>query len=149
MEQSQQERQARRWVEEWDTDTWADTIRELSAPAVVYEETGTGQRFEGIDALMTGLEGWKTAFPDCTGEIVRAVSAGDTVVLEIIWRGTQTGPLAGAGGVLPGSGRPMEIRATMWQTWEAGKIVHKFHHLDIQTLLAQVAPVPDTAGSSV
>ena len=88
LEQSQQGRQARRWVEEWGTDTSADTIRELSAPGVVYEETGTGERFEGIDALMTGLRGWIPRSPTAPGRSSgRGWRPGRVACLEQGWFG--------------------------------------------------------------
>jgi steroid delta-isomerase-like uncharacterized protein len=41
------------------------------------------------------VQGWKQAFPDATGAIRNVVSSGNTVVQEITWTGTHTGPFLG------------------------------------------------------
>jgi steroid delta-isomerase-like uncharacterized protein len=114
-------------------------------PAGVYEETGTGRRIEGIDALIEALQAWRSAFPDVTGEVVRVLVEGDTSTVEVRWRGTHTGPLATAAGVLPATGAGVEIWSAMWLTWMDGRIVHERHHLDMLSMLAQIGALPAPA----
>ena len=52
------------------------------APDVVYEETGTQRRVDGVDAYVQLCQGWKQAFPDARGEIRNVVASGNTGVQE-------------------------------------------------------------------
>lgn len=138
------EARARESVEAFNRGDW-DTVRAMAAPTYVYEETGTGARYEGADAVIAALEAWKGAFPDATGEITRLCTDGETSVLEIVWRGTHSGPLETGAGVIPASGRPMEVWAVMWQEWADGLLVHERHHIDLLTMLATIGALPVSA----
>jgi predicted ester cyclase len=61
--------------------------------------------------VLSGFEAWKemggaflTAVPDMHHDIVRTFEDGDTIVVEGIYSGTHTGPLATPDGTLPPSG---------------------------------------------
>ena len=82
--------------------------------------------------------GWKTAVPDVQGTIERMAVDGNTVAIEIVWRGTHSGPLATPGGEIAATGRPVENWATMWEEWRDGKLVAQRNHLDMLTLLSQI-----------
>lgn len=49
-------------------------------------------------------DAFQVAAPDAHHELVRCFEDGDTVVVEGVYAGTQTGPLATEGGSLPASG---------------------------------------------
>jgi steroid delta-isomerase-like uncharacterized protein len=112
-------------------------------PAVVYEETGTHRRVEGADEYVRLSEGWKQAFPDARGTVRAAVSSGQTVVEEVVWEGTHTGPLAGPSGTVPPSGKRIRVLGTMWFTFTGGRAREIRHHLDLITLLQQIGALPD------
>lgn len=124
-----------------------DGIRALLGPAFRYEETGTGLAVDNADDFVAALQVWKTAAPDAAGELTRIVVDGDTAVLEVVWRGTQTGPLPTAAGVLPASGRQFEFQASVWQVWDHGRIVQERHHLDVLTMMAQLGALPTPASA--
>lgn len=134
-------------IELFNKSDW-EGIRALLGPTFRYEETGTGLVVENADDFIAALQVWKTAAPDSAGELTRIVVDGDTTVLEVLWRGTQTGPLPTATGVLPTSGRPFEFRASVWQDWEYGKIVQERHHLDVLTMMAQIGALLPTPASA-
>lgn len=139
------EKSTREAVDAFNRSDW-DRTRELLADEVVYEEIGTGSRLEGAEAMLDGLQAWKSAVPDATGEIIRILSDNDTVVAEIIWRGTQSGPLTSPGGTLPATGRTFEMSAVMLQQWCDGRLAHVRHHLDILAMLVQLGALPTPAG---
>ncbi len=141
------EQWARRSVESFGGPDWEATVRELASPALVYEETGSGRRLEGLDAVLEGLRGWKTAFPDVRGEVVRVVDAGDDTAVDVVWTGTHTGPLPTPSGVLPPTGAALSTRATMWLRWADDRVVHEHHHLDMLAMLAQLGALPVPAGT--
>src|SRR4051812_45441098 len=53
-------------IEAFNRADW-DALRELCSPSVVYSETGTGLRLEGIDACDAAWHAWRVAMPDLTG----------------------------------------------------------------------------------
>jgi ketosteroid isomerase-like protein len=115
-----------------------DALREMCTPDVVYTETGTGLRLEGIDACDAAWHAWRTAMPDLTGAVVRVLEDGDLAAIEIHWVGTQTGPLATPDGEIPPTGRRIEIVSTQWVTARDGHTAVVDHHLDVMGILGQL-----------
>ena len=90
---------ARSMVESFNTADW-DAYAAAHTPGAVYDEAGTSRRIEGIGEIISLLKGWRTGMPDVTGTVNNAFTAGDSVVLEVTWQGTHTGPLAGPAGTI-------------------------------------------------
>ena len=61
-----------------------------------YDELGTERRIDGPEKILELFKGWKQAFPDAVGTVTSAVASGDKAALEVIWKGTHTGPLTTA-----------------------------------------------------
>lgn len=135
------ERLARRSVEAFNRDDW-EWIHDIATTDYTYEETGTGQHIEGIEATILALQAWKAAIPDCTGTVLRVVADATTTVVEIRWQGTQTGPLTIPTGELPPSDRSFTVLATMWSRWRDGRACADLHHVDLLGLLAQLGALP-------
>jgi steroid delta-isomerase-like uncharacterized protein len=123
-----------------------ERLRETLAEYVVYVEAGTGRRVYGIEPYVQLCQGWRRALPDATATIDRAVGGADTVAQSITWTGTHTGPLDGPASTLPASGRQINVAASLWCTFEDGKVTEVHHHLDLLSLLQQIgALAPPTA----
>ena len=143
------ERRACRSVEALGREDWEGTVRGLASPGLIHEETGSGRRWCGIEAVLRRQRAWQTAFPDLSGEVTRVVSGGNATALEIVWRGTHTGPLPlPLAGSVPPSGRSIEARAAMWQRWDDELLAHARHHLDLLTLLTQLGVLPPVLDAS-
>lgn len=130
-------------VEAFNAGDW-DRFRAVLSPALIYVETGTGRRAEGIDAYVELCQGWREALPDVRGTTLRVVASGETVAEELMWTGTHTGPLETPSGTIPATGRPIEAPATLWYTVREGKVTAVTHHLDVLTLLGQIGALPGT-----
>src|SRR5687768_6730138 len=87
-----------------------DAVRRVVIPAVVYDEVSTNRKVQGIDDVLTIWKGWAAAFPDSKATFEKAHVSGNTVILELIWRGHHTGPLRTATGEIPATGKPIELR---------------------------------------
>jgi steroid delta-isomerase-like uncharacterized protein len=131
-------------VDAFNGSDWA-SLRSSVAGDVVYQETGTGRRIQGVDAYVELCQGWKQAFADVTGSVHRTVASGDTVVQEVTWEGTHTGPLAGPGGTLPPTGRRAPVPATMWYKIEGGRVREIHHHIDLMGMLQALGAMPAPA----
>ena len=112
------------------------------APNAVYEEPTTQRRTESAEAYVQLAQGWKQAFPDAKGTIRNVVSSGNTVVQEITWTGTHTGPLLMPGGTLPASGKPIDVQGVLWLTFQGDILQEVHHHLDVLRMLQQVGALP-------
>lgn len=132
---------ARESIAAFDRCDW-DALRALCDPAIVYEETGSGRRIDGIDDLIEGLQGWRAAFPDMVGDVRRVAVDGDVTTMEVYWRATHTGPLVTPSGALPPRGTVVETWWSMWLTWSGGVIVHERNHLDLLTMLTRLGALP-------
>ncbi len=126
-----------RGIEAFNAADW-DALHEICSPSVVYTETGTALRLEGIDACDAAWHAWRTAMPDLTGTVLRTLEDGDLAVIEIHWIGTQTGPLATPDGEIPPTGRQIEVLSTQWVTARDGRTAVIDHHLDVLGILGQL-----------
>jgi predicted ester cyclase len=132
---------AARGIEAFNRADW-NALREICSPSVVYTETGSGLRLEGIDACDAAWHAWRTAMPDLSGTVLRTLEDGDLAAIEIAWTGTQTGPLATPDGEIPPTGRRIEVRSTQWVTARDGHTEVIDHHLDVMGIMAQLGVLP-------
>jgi steroid delta-isomerase-like uncharacterized protein len=138
------EQLARDSITAFNSSDW-EAARALMLDGYRYEETGTGQSYDGTEDAIAALAAWKTAFPDGAGTVERVVSSGDLVVMEVRWRGTHTGPLATPDGEVPPTGRSIDLWGSNWTVWADGRMTHQRNHLDVLTLMAQLGLVPESA----
>ena len=132
---------ARKQIDAFNNGDWEQT-RGLLAPDARYHEFGTERAIEGPEQIIEAFKGWKTAFPDAAGTVTSSVASGDTAVLEVTWKGTQTGPLTTAAGTIPASGKSQETPAAVFYVFEGAKIKASRHYFDAMTLLKQIGAEP-------
>jgi steroid delta-isomerase-like uncharacterized protein len=113
-------------------------VRNILAPDFVYDEVGTQRKLQGVDQTIAAYQGWAKAFPDSKGTINSAFASGNTVVLEVTWKGTHTGPLETAKGSVAATGKPMQVRACVVFEMAGEKAKVQRHYFDMATLLGQL-----------
>ena len=113
-------------------------VTEALGPNVVYDEVGTNRKLTGSGQVIDAWKGWATALPDSKATFEAAHIAGNTVVLELTWRGTHRGPLQTPTGQIPATGKPIEIRACQIVDVKDGKVQAVRHYFDMATMLAQL-----------
>ncbi len=129
---------ARQSIEAFNAGDW-DRYRAMMGPDSVYDEPATQRHFEGADSILEVTREWKEAFPDAHGTIERAVAGdGGTVTLELIWEGTQDGPMHMPGGDLPPSHRHVRVSAAQILDIEGDHIKENHHYIDMAGLMAQL-----------
>lgn len=107
----------------------------------VYDEVATGRRAEGADQAIAFWQGWATAFPDAQATFDRELASGNTVVLQVTWRGTHQGPLQTPEGAIAPTGKRIDIRACMVVDVADDKAKAHCHYFDMGTLLQQIGAV--------
>lgn len=85
---------------------------------------------------------WLTAMPDHRFEIVNLVSDDQLVVVEMIARGTHTGPLAAPQGTIPASQKKLTLKVCELFRLEDGLIAESRMYFDSGTLLRQLGVLP-------
>lgn len=108
----------------------------------LYNEVGTQRRLSGRNEILEALKGWKQAMPDVTGKVTKANAIGDTVLLEITWEGTQTGPLQTPGGTIPPSGKRQVTPSAWIFEFDGDKIRESRHYFDMVAFLQQIGAMP-------
>ena len=71
--------------------------------------------------------------PDPNGTVTKAIASGTSVVLEITWEGTRTGPLESPGGTIPASGKHQVTPASWVVDFEGEKVEESRHDFDTLT----------------
>jgi len=104
----------------------------------IYDEVGTRRKVQGADQALSLWKGWAAAFPDSKASFDNALASGETVVLEVTWRGTHTGPLRTPRGPLAPTGRRIEVRACMALELAGDRVRVQRQYFDMATMMEQL-----------
>ncbi len=115
-----------------------DKVKAGVTPGMVYEELGTQRKVEGVDNVLAVWKGWATAMPDSKATFNSEIASGNTVVLEMTWRGTHKGPLKMPSGDIPATGKNIELHACQVVEVANDKVKSVRHYFDMGTLLRQL-----------
>jgi len=132
---------AKAQVSAYNDKNWGAATEAL-APNVVYDEVATNRKISGANQVITAWKGWATALPDSRATFDSVQVAGNTIVLELTWRGTHRGPLQTPTGQIPATNKPIEIRACQVVEVKDGKVQLVRHYFDMATMLAQLGVGP-------
>ena len=132
---------AREQVDAFNTGDWERVRAGLTSDSRM-DELGTDRKVDGPEKILEVFKGWKQAFPDATGTVRSAFASGNTATLEVIWKGTHSGPLTTPDGTIPASGKRQETPAAIFFTFEGDKIKESRHYFDSLTLLKQIGAQP-------
>jgi steroid delta-isomerase-like uncharacterized protein len=129
---------ARETVDCFNAGDW-ERLRTLHAPDCVEEELATESRLEGFDAMLETAQGWKRAFPDAAGTVLGAYSDGPVAVLEILWEGTNTGPMqTPTGDEMPATGKQARVKACQVFEVQDGRITSTRHYFNLMSIMSQL-----------
>jgi steroid delta-isomerase-like uncharacterized protein len=115
-----------------------DRVRASITPDFVYDEVASGRKPEGADAVIPVWQGWAQAFPDSKATFNSALVSGNSVVLELTWKGTHQGPLQTPKGAIAATGKSIDIRACMIVEIAGERARLQRHYFDMATLLEQL-----------
>jgi steroid delta-isomerase-like uncharacterized protein len=97
------------------------------------EEIGTNRRLTPQENT-ANAQGWRQAFPDARGKITSKVVDGAKGAAELVWTGTNTGPLMGQ----PPTGKKVSVRAAAFIETNGTQIVRSAHYIDVAGMMAQL-----------
>ena len=113
-------------------------LRDLYHPDYVYRGSD-GIEQKGAEAGLAVAELYTTAFPDLAMEIVgQHAPSDDVAILEIVARGTHTGPL----GDIPPTGKSVEVVVCNVVEAVDGKVHRERDYYDSLSMLQQLGVIP-------
>jgi steroid delta-isomerase-like uncharacterized protein len=115
-----------------------DKVKALFVENGVYDEKGTGRRIQGIGQVLEAWQSWAKAIPDSKATFLAEHASGDTAILEVVWKGTHTGPLQTTSDTIPPSNKRIEVPACQVMKVEGGRVTTYTHYFDMLTLLRQI-----------
>jgi len=118
------------------------------ASDVVYEEYATATRAKGAEACARAAQKWKSAFSDARGTMMSSMVSGDTVIAEIRWEGTHTGPLESSFGTVAPTNKRISVNAVEVFKIRNGQILEDRHYFDLLTILSQLGVAPPMTGAT-
>lgn len=126
----------------------ADTCAKKAADDGKFHDMVLGIEGDGPDGLRNWTQLWLTAFPDANVEVTTLAAAGDLVIMEGIFRGTQNGPFVTPMGTLPASGKRLEGYFCNVARYRDGKLVSGRHYYDGLGVLRQLGVAPGAAAAA-
>lgn len=121
-----------RFVESFNTNRLEESEQDYAAGGFG-EEVGTNRRFTPAEGT-ANARAWKEAFPDAHGTIASKIVEGNRGAAEIVWRGTNRGPLMGQ----PATGKAVTVRAVVIIETNGAKIARSSHYIDVAGMMAQL-----------
>jgi steroid delta-isomerase-like uncharacterized protein len=101
-----------------------------------------GVAVHGHDGYRQFIHGWTEAFPDGKVEVTHMVANDNSVVTEFRGRGKHNGPLAGPAGIIPATGRAIDVAFCEVLEIKNGKIVKDRLYFDAATMMGQLGLMP-------
>ena len=120
-----------------------DTVRGLFHADCVSMDYATGQESKGIEANMADVEMWRGNFSDMSVEAISHSVAGNTVVTEMKFTGTNDADMAMPdGSTIPATGKTVTMRGCQVVEFEDGKMLNTRQYYDMMGMMAQLGLIP-------
>ncbi|MFQ5950897.1 MAG: ester cyclase [Candidatus Geothermarchaeales archaeon] len=115
-----------------------DRWESLHSKPVIWHGPEFSKPLRGRDVLRKILEVPLTAFPDSRLEKQRAFGQGNWVCVELVERGTHTGPLNTGDQPIPATNRAFKITVCRVYKLNEGRITEGHEYYDLMGLLGQL-----------
>jgi steroid delta-isomerase-like uncharacterized protein len=128
-------------VEAFNGSDWG-RCQTILAPDARHEEVASARRMNGAGEIIALWQSWKAAMPDLQGVVTNTVASGNTGVLEVTWKGTQTGPLVGPQGTIPATGKAQTTYSSWVLRFDGSKLKESRLYFDMLSFLQQLGVLP-------
>lgn len=136
---------ARRMLELTDRQDWAGREALLSPDCDVLTPAGA---IRGRAATTAYSKPLVAAFSEAYHRVDLVATDGDVVVMEGVWLGTHTGPLATPGGELPPTGRSIVLPFAVTMRVSGDHVTSMHVYFDQLGLMAQLGLVPQAQAAA-
>jgi steroid delta-isomerase-like uncharacterized protein len=120
----------------------ADQFAAHATDDCVAIDVPSGMTFNGPDGLRLYIQTFITAFPDGQIQATNLFTTNDHGLLEVLARGTHTGPLTSPAGEIPPTGRSIELRYCVIYQFRNGRVASVHYYYDQLSFLQQLGIIP-------
>ncbi len=111
------------------------------ADDIVWHDVGLPEPLQGKEAAGEYFTGWMTAFPDMHANQINRVIGEDTVAAEVIFGGTNSGPLQMGEDTIPATGKTVSNKGAYFARAKDGKLVEMHTYPDLAGMMTQLGLV--------
>lgn len=123
--------------ESFSNNDFEKTVSMVADDAVI-EVYSLGATFRGKNEFIQFMQGFKGAFPDMRIHHKNVFSNGNNVVVEFNATATHTGNLHTPNGIIPPTGKSINLTVCEVQVWENGKVKSIHNYQDSGSLMLQL-----------
>lgn len=105
---------------------------------IVWQDVGLPEPLHGKEAVNAYFQGWMTAFPDFQANPVNRVVGDDSVAVEVVFTGTNTGPMNMGDQTIPATGKPITSKGVYFATVRDGKLSEMHTYPDLMGMMMQL-----------
>ena len=120
----------------------AGAFAAIFADGAAVNDVAAPEPITGSDAITAYAQAWFTAFPDMTVKQTNRVVTEDAVAAEVVFTGTNTGPMMMAGKEIPPTGKTVQGKGTYFARVRNGEVVEFNSYPDIAGLMMQLGFMP-------
>ena len=117
-----------------DTEALLDGV----ADDIVWQDVGLPEPLHGKEAVNEYFQGWMTAFPDFQANPVNRVVGDDSVAVEVVFTGTNTGPMNMGDQTIPATGKAITSKGVYFATVRDGKLSEMHTYPDLMGMMMQL-----------
>ena len=125
-----------RAIEAFNNKDW-DAVRATLTSDCYYDEVATS-RADGVEAIIELWQGWAKTLPDANATIESNFVCEDTVIFELRWAGTMTGPMDSPTGEIPPTNQPFANRGCWLAEVDNDRTKAIRQYFDVLTMMKSV-----------
>lgn len=115
-----------------------DTFLSNCADDIVWHDVALPEPLHGKEAAGEFFKGWMTAFPDFQANPVNRVIGDDTVAVEVLFGGTNSGPMQMGEAEVPATGKTVSTKGTYFANFRDGKLAEMRTFPDLAGMMTQL-----------
>jgi predicted ester cyclase len=95
----------------------------------------------GPEQILEFVKSVKVAYPDMTATATNVLTCGNTLVRELTWEGTNSGPMTTPQGTIPPTNRRITFKGVvLLEASDDGRVVALREYYDRAAIMAQMSP---------
>jgi steroid delta-isomerase-like uncharacterized protein len=105
---------------------------------IVWNDPAQPEPLKGKKAAAEFFQTWMTAFPDFEATMVNRVVGDDSVAVEVVFGGTNTGPMDMGGNEIPATGKAVKTMGSYFAKVSDGKLTELSTYPDLAGMMMQL-----------
>jgi steroid delta-isomerase-like uncharacterized protein len=115
-----------------------DAFLDNCSDDIVWNDPAQPEPLKGKKAAAEFFQTWMTAFPDFEATMVNRVVGDDSVAVEVVFGGTNTGPMDMGGNEIPATGKAVKTMGSYFAKVSDGKLTELSTYPDLAGMMMQM-----------